>query len=163
MNTIREVPEGYCEISCGRCSCCGSPAAAAASAGLLEFLWAMNKTTDRGIVMEAPGFAGTFFAPDDNAMRTLFDKLGGKARIEADQGVRGKLAVIMSYHVAKPLPGYEAWSTPFLWPGTTLETFSNGATVTVANSDSSEGGGVIKLQGSDGSADITRKDIYTCK
>jgi hypothetical protein len=36
----------------------------------------MNRTADRGIVMDAPGFAGTFFAPDDNAMRTLFDKLG---------------------------------------------------------------------------------------
>jgi hypothetical protein len=93
----------------------------------------------------------------------LFIDQGGKARIEADPGVRGKLAVIMSYHVVKPLSGYEAWTTPFLSPGTTLETFSNAATITVANSDSAEGGGVVKLQGSDGSADIVRKDIHACK
>lgn len=46
---------------------------------------------------------------------------GGKARIEANEGVRAKLANIMSYHVVRPVPGYEAFTTPFMGQGTELQ------------------------------------------
>jgi hypothetical protein len=32
----------------------------------------------------------------------------------------------------RPLPGYEAWTSPFLVPGTQLQTFKDGAALTVA-------------------------------
>jgi hypothetical protein len=69
---------GYCQISCGRCTCCVSLAEAAQAAGLTEFVWAMNKTVtaDRLGPITAPGFAATIMAPDNNAMNALFDKLG---------------------------------------------------------------------------------------
>lgn len=161
MDSIKEVPEGYCQISCGRCPCCSSLAAAAEAAGLTEFWWAMNKTTgDRLGPLTAPGFAATLMAPDNNAMNSLFDKLGGKDRILSDDGVRGKLATIMAYHAVKPVPGYEAWTTPFLLPGTQLQTFKDGATLEVVEGGD---GGNIKVQGAGSSAEITQKDIYACK
>ncbi|KAF6265111.1 hypothetical protein COO60DRAFT_1633864 [Scenedesmus sp. NREL 46B-D3] len=130
LDSIKEVPEGYCQISCGRCPCCGSLAAAAEAAGLTEFAWAINKTTgDRLGPITAPGFAATLMAPDNNAMNSLFDKLGAHCH---DAGVQGKLANIMAYHVVRPLPGYEAWTSPFLVPGTQLQTFKDGAALTVA-------------------------------
>jgi hypothetical protein len=55
-----------------------SLAAALEAAGLTEFEWAMNKTTgDRLGPLTAPGFMATLMAPDNNAMNSLFDKLGG--------------------------------------------------------------------------------------
>ena len=85
---------------------------------------------------------------------------GGKARIDADAGVRGKLASIMSHHVVRPLPGFEAWTSAFMAPGTRLETYRNNSAVIVAPRGS---GGRIKLQGGDSSAEVIQADIYSCK
>lgn len=85
--------------------------------------------------------------------------VGGKAAIEANEGLRAKLANIMSYHVVRPVPGYEAITTPFMVEGAVLQSFKNGSSITVA----SQSGGTIKLQGAGSSADITRRDIYACK
>lgn len=68
---------GYCQISCGRCSCCPTLAQAALQAGLTEFSWAMNRSTTNVESLNQPGLVATVLAPDDNAMRTLFDRLGG--------------------------------------------------------------------------------------
>lgn len=46
---------------------------------------------------------------------------GGKAAIASDEGKRAKLANIMSYHVVRPVPGYEAFTTPFMAEGTVLQ------------------------------------------
>lgn len=69
-------PVGYCQITCGRCPCCKDLAAVAEGAGLTEFLWAMNRTTDRVEALSQPGYAVTLLAPDNSAMQNLFDKLG---------------------------------------------------------------------------------------
>lgn len=69
-------PAGYCQITCGRCSCCPTLLQAAESAGLTEFAWAMNRSTSNVESLAQPGLIATVMAPDDNAMRTLFDKLG---------------------------------------------------------------------------------------
>lgn len=66
---------------------------------------------------------------------------------------------IMSYHVVQPLPGYEAWTTPFLTPGTKLTTLNNQTLEVVGGGD----GGSIKIQGAGSSADIQKKDLYACK
>lgn len=68
---------GYCQISCGRCNCCPTLTEAALQAGLTEFVWAMNRSVSNVESLGQPGLMATVMAPDDNAMRTLFDKLGG--------------------------------------------------------------------------------------
>jgi len=70
------VLTGYCQISCGRCSCCPSLQEAALQAGLTEFIWAMNRSSSHVEGLTQPGLLATLMAPNDNAMRTLFDKLG---------------------------------------------------------------------------------------
>lgn len=159
LDSIKEVSEGYCQISCGRCSCCPSLQEAALQAGLTEFIWAMNRSSSHVEGLTQPGLLATLMAPNDNAMRTLFDKLGGKAAIESNDGVRNKLASIMSYHVVRPVPGYEAFTTPFMLEGVALKTFKNGTDLTVESNT----GGNIKVKGGSTSADITQKDIYACK
>jgi hypothetical protein len=86
-------------------------------------------------------------------------RAGGKRRIEAEEGVRAKLANIMSYHVVRPVPGYEAFTTPFMAEGTVLQSFKNGTSITVESNN----GGNIKLKSASTTADITRKDLYACK
>ncbi|KAF8055390.1 hypothetical protein HT031_006757 [Scenedesmus sp. PABB004] len=155
---------GACQISCGRCPCCPTLAAAAEAAGLTEFAWAMNATADRLPPLSSPGLALTLMAPDNNAMASLINKLGGRAAVAGSAALTGKLAAIMSYHAVPPLEGYEAWSSPFLVPGTRLPTEHRAApggpasTLTVGG-----GGGGIKLAGAGSSADVTRRDIYACK
>lgn len=46
---------------------------------------------------------------------------GGKAAIDSNEGVRTKLANIMSYHVVRPVEGYEAFTTPFMSEGVKLQ------------------------------------------
>lgn len=75
--------------------------------------------------------------------------------------MRDKLGAIMAYHVVKPLPGYEAWTSPFFTPGASLATFGpGGSNLSITQAG---GGGGIKVQGGGSSADIVAKDIYACK
>lgn len=67
---------GYCQITCGRCDCCPTLTEAATQAGLTEFVWAMNRSTSNVESLSQPGLMATVMAPDDNAMRTLFGRLG---------------------------------------------------------------------------------------
>lgn len=67
---------GYCQISCGRCSCCPTLTQAALQAGLTEFVWAMNRSYTNVENLDQPGLMATVMAPDNNAMNTLFGKLG---------------------------------------------------------------------------------------
>lgn len=66
----------------------------------------------------------------------------------------------MAYHVVQPLPGFEAWTTPFFTAGTKLTTFAKNQTVEVVGGGD---GGSIKIKGAGGSADIQKKDMYACK
>jgi hypothetical protein len=69
---------GYCQISCNRCTCCPTFAKAAESAGLTEFLWAVNRTAGiSGIEnLDQPGLMVTLLAPNNGAMADLIAKLG---------------------------------------------------------------------------------------
>lgn len=85
--------------------------------------------------------------------------LGGKEKIDSDSAIKGKLANIMSYHAIQPLPYYEAWTTPFLNPGTKLTSFGNHTLEVTSGGD----GGNVKIQGAGSSAEIQKKDLYACK
>jgi hypothetical protein len=54
---------------------------------------------------------------------------GGKAAIDSNEGVRAKLANIMSYHVVRPVDGYEAFTTPFMSEGVQLQVRAHRQTV----------------------------------
>jgi len=96
INTVAEVPSGFCQTSCGRCPCCrpalvealslpGGPAfvAAAEAAGLAE-RWSM------------PGWTGTLLVP-----------AGGSDPIVA--------AAVVARHALAPMPVISApWTAPFL-------------------------------------------------
>ena len=74
-----QIPEGYCQITCGRCDCCPSLLNATLAAGLTEFAWAMNLSSaaNRTEDLSQPGLMATLLAPDNNAMLSLFQRLGG--------------------------------------------------------------------------------------
>ncbi|KAI8476263.1 MAG: hypothetical protein J3K34DRAFT_401723 [Monoraphidium minutum] len=162
QETIIEIPEGYCQITCGRCDCCPTLLQASLAAGLNEFVWAMNLSTasNRSESLEQPGLMVTLLAPNDNAMSDLFNRLGGKPRILSDQGVRDKLGSIMDAHVLPALPESRAvWTAPFMLPGARLQ--SLGPELAVGPPDPAMGGIVIAAPGS--SARIQQRDLYACK
>lgn len=85
LATTRCCRPGYCQISCNRCTCCPTLANATESAGLTEFLWAVNRTAGiSGIEpLNQPGLVVTLLAPNNGAMADLFAKMG------EGKGVRG--------------------------------------------------------------------------
>jgi hypothetical protein len=109
-------PAGYCQITCGRCSCCPTLLQAAVAAGLTEFAWAMNRSTSNVESLAQPGLIATVMAPDDNAMRTLFDKLGEPTPLALSAMVGFILRhAIEAVSIACMSPMYATRATP-LWP-----------------------------------------------
>ncbi|GBF96782.1 hypothetical protein Rsub_09638 [Raphidocelis subcapitata] len=163
--TILEIPEGYCQITCGSCTCCPPLLNATLSAGLSEFAWALglsaaaNRTEDPS----QPGLMMTYLAPNDNAMRDLFAKLGGKERILSDPGVRDKLGAIMDLHQLPPLNSTRAvWTSPFLLPGARPASLAGPGLLEVSGVDAGTGAIAIRSPGS--TAKIgSRRDVYACK
>lgn len=70
---------GHCQISCGRCGCCPTFAAAVKQTGQLgELLWALNITGLKANA-ERPGYMATLLAPGDGAFKAFYDANGGRA------------------------------------------------------------------------------------
>lgn len=68
----------------------------------------MNKTTgDRLGPLTAPGFAATLMAPDNNAMNSLFDKLGGLHGLATreHQQLAAMAACALLLHLLSMVPG----------------------------------------------------------
>jgi hypothetical protein len=74
LETPEEVPEGYCQISCGRCPCCQT-----FSQVLHDSAWWwgwMVNLTEFGPQTALPGFMATMLVPSDDAVRALMSSLG---------------------------------------------------------------------------------------
>lgn len=136
---IAEVGE-FCQISCGSCACCQPLLTVAGeTAGGGEFAWAFNASQpylnrDRAPLTQ-PGFMATVLVPPNDAMASVVRRLGGRGRIESDEGARAALSAIVAAHILPPDSEYNAlWSSPFLWRagGRQLPTYAEGVALKVA-------------------------------
>ena len=66
---------GYCQISCGNCSCCSTFAQVLQSNGASQFLHAANAVGLKGN-LSSPASAFTILAPTDAALDAALAKLG---------------------------------------------------------------------------------------
>jgi hypothetical protein len=178
-SAIAEVGQ-YCQISCGNCSCCQDLLSVAAErAGAQEFAWAFNATKEWLRIdcapLSAPGFMATVLAPPDDAMASVVRRLGGRAKIAADDGAREALSAVVAAHILRPAADYNAaWTSPFLARagGQRLATYADGVSLKVG----ADGGGgvtftpVIDKTGAEGAASARiaagasgRLDLEACK
>ena len=159
--TPKEIPEGYCQITCGRCACCSPLADVLKREGLNEFAWALSLAGLGGDAAE-PGWMMVALAPTDGALRSFLAAKGWASReaVEADASAKAYVAELARAHLLPPLPDTRAvWTTPFFLPGTEAATLQ-GRKVRVAARD----GDTPTLAGASGAqARVTKADVYACK
>lgn len=163
FNTVKELPEGFCRISCGRCDCCSTPRWTASENGLEEWAWAMDAA---GLYewLDGPGFEATILAPRDGALDGLLGRLGWtRGEIESNERMQFALSLILKFNMIAPIPdNFAVYNSVFLNPGMVLPTlFSPNDTVQVQKWDS----GGTGFQGPHNSATVQDKDFdkATCK
>lgn len=177
---IREIDEGYCQISCGRCDCCKSLGILLEENGLDMFAWALN-FTEYGPYTLRPGFMATLLAPTNDAMNTMLAKLGYKDQqaVMDSTDAQNIIADIARYHVLLPIQEIDSlWSAPFMQKNavmlsavkTGLRTIGGhtlgGHTITAnvfVGKEGTNGGMHILLTGAKSNASILEKDIEACK
>ncbi|GLC36965.1 hypothetical protein PLESTM_000523400 [Pleodorina starrii] len=162
LETPEEVPEGYCQISCGRCSCCPTLDSVLRDKGLEMFRWLLG-FSDEGAKIKLPGYMVTLLAPTDSAVWAALNRLGYKSKedVERDSNAKNVLADIGRYHVLAPVEPLKAtWTTPFMRSNIEMYTaVSNGKTVTARQ----DNGGKVTIQSPKSSANVVERDIYACK
>jgi len=125
QNTINELPEGYCQITCGRCDCCSTFASLAEANGLTEFVLAME-AAGMGDLLENTGWMATLLVPTNGALKDWRNSHGMDwEELVGDEGLRGELEEIMKLHVIVPLASINAlWTKPFFWDGVKVGSMS---------------------------------------
>lgn len=162
MQTPEEVPEGYCQISCGRCGCC-STFAQVLQDKAPEFAWLAN-LSDVGPSISRPGYMAVMLVPGDDAVRRLLQTQGfnNHSQVEKDlwkDQVKDWVNAVVKLHVLPPTWDIAAlWTTPFMANGATLTTLSK----EYLTANAGKNGGV-KVQGPKNTVGISAADIPVCK
>ncbi|GIL50951.1 hypothetical protein Vafri_7026, partial [Volvox africanus] len=162
LETPEEVPEGYCQISCGRCPCCSTLDDVLKYKGLEMFRWMLSFSEESGKT-RMPGYMVTLLAPTDSAIWSALNRLGytSKEAVERDGSAKGILADIGRYHVLPPVEPLKAtWTTPFMRGDVNMYTMLSGGKTVSAKQD---GSGKVIILSPKSSANIIEKDLYACK
>ncbi|GAX80921.1 hypothetical protein CEUSTIGMA_g8356.t1 [Chlamydomonas eustigma] len=155
LATPEEVPEGYCQISCGRCACCSTFAEVLTSKAPM-FLWMLNLTSF-GPLITRPGYYATLLAPTDSAVWNML-KQKGYTRQQAEHDPSW-VSNIVRMHVLPPTADISAvWTTPFMQKSAKLYHSIDGGYIGAETYN----GGVL-LSGPKSKAWITELDIPVCK
>jgi hypothetical protein len=159
MATPEEVPEGYCQISCGRCPC--KTFADKLKTTNPSFLWLIS-LTDLADQISRPGYSVTILAPSDAAVDKFVASMGYKDRnaLEKDNAFRWKLRSILSIHFLPPTPDIKAlWTSPFMYGDVKMRHADKGYLSASVGKDS-----IIRISGPSNSAlVIGDRDFPTCK
>lgn len=158
--------DGFCQISCGRCSCCTDPAAVLSKLGADKFLQAVtaaNASLDAALAH--PGFMATLLVPNDAAWDAALSAYPAALK---DPSL---LLEVLKFHILPPEPVRRGlWTSPFMAVGATLYTAADGpATLTVPKfplpKDTTAYGGLsgFSINGPVNSAKVLTSDIGTCK
>ena len=163
FNTVAELSEGFCQITCGRCDCCRTLRSVAEDEGLNDWLWAVDAVGLSDV--DEPGWEVSVLAPRDGSVDDLLTRLGGWSRsdVENDAERQSVLREVLLYNMISPIPNHWAvYTSPFFKEGTQLMTeLGENAALTVREWD----GGSIGFQGQHNSATAANDqfDKASCK
>lgn len=162
-NGAPDIPEGFCQITCGRCECCPDLLTMVSRRGLDTFRLIMQTMADaegsRSIAksLQNPSFPATVFIPTNDAFSRLFSLL--KQTREEFLNQPSLLNQIMTYHV---LLGPSAATTEELKDGIlglTLATLNPAAFLKI-DSSSDE---VLSLDGVGSKANVLIPNVWACE
>ncbi|GMH35479.1 hypothetical protein BSKO_03347 [Bryopsis sp. KO-2023] len=157
-----DVPEGFCEVTCGRCDCCTDMLTMSSRRGLDTFRKIFQTMADaegsRSIArsLQNPSFATTVFAPTNDAFSRMLHLLNMTVDDFLEQP--SLMNQVMTYHVllGPTATSSEELSTGFL--GTTLPTVNSAAFVSLNTS-----GPILGVDGIGSYANVLVPDVFSCK
>ncbi|PSC73937.1 Beta-Ig-H3 fasciclin [Micractinium conductrix] len=163
------APEGFCQMSCSRCSCCKPLADVLRELGANRFLQAPQavEASQPGLagLLAHPGYTATLLVPTDAA----FD--AALARYQGLLQNAGALNELLKFHVLPPEPVRRGlWSSPFLSLGPKLYTLYDGPQ-TLSTSrfplppTATWRGGLtgFQIKGPFNAANVVKSDVPACK
>ncbi|CAD7703312.1 unnamed protein product [Ostreobium quekettii] len=160
LDTIEEIPEGYCQITCGRCDCCKTYRELALEEGFLEFVSAMD-AAELGDVLDNPGFMASLLVPPEGSIAEWL-KLPSTGQISAvtiSAADKANLQGMLKIHVVMPEVRANApWTTPFFLDGVHMMTMEGRA---LAVRD--KGGQVVIHNGKSSKVHLLGGDKEACK
>lgn len=165
-DTIGELPEGYCQRTCGRCDCCTHLNFLLEDNGLTEFSEALKQLGFEKWLFN-PGWDVTLLVPTNDAfLQGLTDMGFSREMAYADPDF---LTTVMLYHILPREPYLRAiFMTPFMEDGSQINTYLADYDTPDFVSVSREAGAAgdddtIILNSPVNRATITTPDIESCK
>eukprot|EP00884_Botryococcus_braunii_P004584 jgi/Botrbrau1/14126/Bobra.182_3s0069.1 len=158
--TVKEVPEGYCQITCSRCNCCSTLSDLLQKNGLTSIVDAA-RAAGLGPQLDAPATMLTLLAPTNEAFNAAVTQLGAPSLSGLASSNPSLLSSILSYHILPPVPVLNAtWTSPFFAAAPNpIPTALPGASVLV----SAAPGGTYTIRGATNAATIVKADLEACK
>ncbi|CAD7695315.1 unnamed protein product [Ostreobium quekettii] len=160
LNTIEEIPEGYCQITCGRCPCCKTYRQIALDEGFQEFVNAMD-ATNMGEYLDNPGFMASFLVPPEGS---IYEWLQPKSNVAIDATTlsaaeKANLQALLQIHIVLPEARANApWTSPFFLDGVHMATME-GRALAVRQT----GGQAVILNGQTNQVNLLGGDKEACK
>eukprot|EP01023_Acetabularia_acetabulum_P067633 TRINITY_DN9366_c0_g1_i1.p1 TRINITY_DN9366_c0_g1~~TRINITY_DN9366_c0_g1_i1.p1 ORF type:complete len:359 (-),score=73.97 TRINITY_DN9366_c0_g1_i1:238-1314(-) len=161
FDTIGELPEGYCQITCGRCDCCNNLYNLLEKEQLIEFLEAL-KVLGFEKWLYNPGWQVTLMAPTDQAFLAGLTALGySRETAYADTDM---LTTVVLYHILPREPYLRnIFMSPFMFDGAKINTYLQDFSAPDSISFSTNENNNITAISPVNSAKIIQKDIESCK
>lgn len=153
------IPEHFCQITCGRCSCCKDFYEVIRQYGGDEFLQLIDQDEETKSFLQEAGNAATILVPNNDAIKRAIEKYGSL-----------DVKSVLQYHILPPNKYNALWSTPFMSLGPEMETMNENAKPLKASkfslpSNTTWEGGLtgFKISGATNDATVLQSDINACK
>ena len=153
------IPEHFCQITCGRCSCCKDFYEVIRQYGGDEFLQLIDQDEETKSFLQEAGNAATVLVPNNDAIKRAIEKYGSL-----------DVKSVLQYHILPPNKYNALWSTPFMSLGPEMETMNENAKPLKASkfslpSNTTWEGGLtgFKISGATNDATVLQSDINACK
>lgn len=153
------IPEHFCQITCGRCSCCKDLYGVIEQYGGNEFLQLIDQEGETKSFLQEAGNAATVLVPSNEAVQQALQKYGAL-----------DLKSVLQYHILPPNKYNALWSTPFMSLGPEMETMNENAKplkatkfALPANTTWEGGLSGFKISGANNEATVLQSDINACK
>ncbi|KAL3150662.1 hypothetical protein ABBQ32_000460 [Trebouxia sp. C0010 RCD-2024] len=125
-DTIEDIPEGYCQLTCGKCGCSSTITQVLQKLQANTFLQAATQTGMKA-QFDLPGFTATVMAPSDAAFTTALKGFPLSSMTNEE------LLALLQLHVLPPVPTLMTpWTTPFFVTNPSLPTWLGAGNTLVA-------------------------------
>eukprot|EP01025_Chloroclados_australasicus_P004449 TRINITY_DN110_c0_g4_i1.p1 TRINITY_DN110_c0_g4~~TRINITY_DN110_c0_g4_i1.p1 ORF type:complete len:357 (-),score=45.74 TRINITY_DN110_c0_g4_i1:380-1450(-) len=161
FDTIGELPEGYCQRTCGRCDCCSHMNFLLTENGATEFLSALEKLGFEKWLFN-PGWDVTLLVPDNAAFLDGLADMGHSRETAYED--TDFLTTVMLYHILPREPYLRSiFTSVFMEDGSEINTYLQDYDVPDVVTISRDDEDTIYINSPVNRALVVEKDVESCK